>query len=371
MILIGLLVFSKGNAQQIFYSQNLQNLYYSLPEIGRDAANNVLSLTDTVVICYDIVKGDTVHIAYNWDKNRVLEHIGYKFLPVNDTITTDNMIVRFIERELMTMLLTSNFDQMLVSYRENGLSILLNDNPITKEFLQNKQRLLNFLKTNQGILINFDGEKYEVSLFCIQEQKISFHFPADSELITGMNIKERDIRLAVQLKNHKAQPDTIVPLDYNYLQLLHDSIYVDKGSMFMIPQINNDIFFTKIDGTFSLVFDSILIVETFSNTLIVPANMSYTINISHRMYGLQVEKYTVNSRDFDDYFLYGYVRYFGIESLEKEKLTGTLILEERNACSIHLAYVSVSLDDLLNGGTMEMRLYSNIPQHNINTLFGK
>jgi hypothetical protein len=150
-----------------------------------------------------------------------------------------------------------------------------------------------------------------------------------------------------------------------------DSVFVNKGDSFLIPQINNDIFYTKIDSTYSLVFDSLLLAETFANTLVVPANKSYVINITHRMYGKVVKKYTVNSRDFDDYFLHDFDRYFGVETLEKEKLTGTLILNDRNAGSIHLAFVSVTLDNLLNGGTMEMQLYSNIPQQNIKTLFGK
>jgi len=139
----------------------------------------------------------------------------------------------------------------------------------------------------------------------------------------------------------------------------------------MIPQINNDLFYVKTDGVYNFAFDKSLIAESFANALLVHVKNNYKINITQRMYGNVVKKYTVNSRDFDDYFRRDYDRYFGIESLKKEKLTGTMILSNRNEENIHLAFVSISLDDLINGGTMEMQLYSNIPQQNIKTLFGK
>jgi hypothetical protein len=364
-----MLALPKINAQQRFYSQSLQNLYWSIPETCRDVARNVA--TDTVVLCSDIVQGETVPLVYAWDENNVLEHIGYRFLPNSDTTTVKNGVVRFLERELLALLLTNDINQMLISYRENGLSIRLNNTTVKQSLLQNKQSLLRLLKNNQGLEINYDGKKYEVSLLCGNEQKLSFHFPADSELLTGMDKRERDIRLAFQLKNHKAVSGCMISPDYSYLQLLNDTVYVDKGSSFMIPQINNNLYYVKADSAYNLALDKSLIAESFANALLVPVGNNYEINITHRMYGKVIEKYTVNSRDFDDYFRCDYDRYFGVESLNKEKLTGTLILNDRNAGSIHLAFVSVTLDNLLNGGTMEIQLYSNIPQQNIKTLFGK
>jgi len=368
IVIIGVWTLTKINAQQEFYSQSLQSLYYALPETCRFDTTAI----DTIVLCRDIVQDEIVPVVYSFDENRVLEHIGYRFLPIDDSVTADNMIVRFIERELLNLLTTSDINQTFVSNRENDLSILLDDKPIRESLLQDRQDFLNLLKQYQNITINFiDGKDYEVLLVFDKGQKLSFRFPADSELLTGMNKKERDIRLAVQLKNHKAKPDRYVASDYSYLQLLHDSVYVNKGSSFMIPQINNDIFYKKIDNAYNLVFDSCFLAETFSNKLLVPENRNYTIKITHRMYGKQAKNYTVNSCDFNDYFRNGYDRYFGIESLDKEKLTGTLILKDQSAGCIHLAFVSISLHDLLHGGTMEMQLYSNIPQQNIKTLFGK
>jgi len=368
IVFVVLLLFvSRVLGQPMFYSQSLSNLYYSLPE----ARNIDILVIDTVIVYHNIVANDTVQVAFCFDENGVFEHIGYRFLHSNDTFT-ENVIVRFIERELLSWFLSSDINQTLVSYRENGLQIFFNNNPVKQSVLQDKQGLLNLLKNYQGISIHFiEGKNYEFSLLFKNEQKISFHFPAESELITGMDKKERDIQLAIQLQNHKVISDSLSTPDYSYLQLLHDTIYIEKGSTFMIPQINNDLFYIKVDSTYQLAFDKSLIAESFSNALLMPLRSNYQVNITHRMYGKTAVNYTVSSHGFDDFFRSDYDWYFGIESLEKEKLKGTLILSNRNYGNIHLAYVSVPLDDLLNDGIMEMQLYSNIPQHNIRTLFGK
>ncbi|MDR1161842.1 MAG: hypothetical protein LBK45_05830 [Tannerellaceae bacterium] len=365
------LALTNGKAQQVFYSQLLQNLYWSLP--------NACLVSDTtkmnrVVLCRNVVQNETVPLIFSWDKNHVLDHIGYRFLP--GTATTDNVIIRFIERELLTMFLSDDIDQTLITHKENGLTILLNNTPVKHNVLQDKRVLLNLLKTYHNIVVNYDGKNYDVRLLFANEQELSFRFRADSELITGMDKKEREIRLAIQLKNHRAATNSLTNKsdatpDHSYLQLVHDTIYVDKGDSFMIPQINNDLVYIKADSVYNLAFDKSLIAESFSNVLLMPVRNNYKINITHRMYGKVIREYTVESVDFDDYFSRDYDRYFGVESLEKEKLTGTLILSDRNANSIHLAYVSISLDDLLNGGTMKMQLYSNIPQQNVKTLLDK
>ena len=368
LFILGISVLSHGNAQPMFYSESLQNLYYSLPET---CMIDSCCVADTVILCHDVVPGSSVPIIYNFDENKVLEHIGFHFLPDSKSIT-NRVIARFIEREMLSMLLVSDIEKFMVSHRENGLSILLNDTPIRKSVLLDKRGIINLLNHYQGITIQLiDGKRYEVTLLFDEEQKLLFLFPAESELITGMDKKERDIRLAVQLTNHKLKPDSISVPDYSYLQLLRDTIYVEKGRSFLTPQINSDLFYIKADSTYSLALDKSLITESFSNALLVPLENSYQIHITHRMYGKIVKKYMVNSQTFDNYFRSDYDRYFGVESLNIDKLTGTLILDNRPEGTIHLAFVSISLDDLLNGGTMEMQLYSNIPQHNIQTLFGK
>ena len=376
LLIIGAMTITSENttAQTLFYSPKVNSLYKIVNQV---CVLDSICVNDTVLECVDLVKGDTVSIILIKDENGVVDHIGFCFLP--DSIRMVNIpIVQFLERELLTVLIAKDIGAAVRADKENGLQIMLDDNPISQNLLQNKKKLCSMLKGNSGIIFTKVNKDYCVTILCSNGQQLSFSFPADCKLISGMDKKEQEIRLAFQLKNHIAKTiDSLIPVpDINYLQLLQDSIYkdsiyVERGEEFHIPQMNNDLFFFKNDSIYALVSDTSLVALTFSNALLVPSTNHYTIDVKHRMYGFVVQDYTIDSRDFNDYFSNGYERYFGIETLEPENLSGTMILYNRNEEFIHLAYVTTTLDDLMNGGKMTMELHSNIPQHNIKTLFGK
>ena len=98
---------------------------------------------------------------------------------------------------------------------------------------------------------------------------------------------------------------------------------------------------------------------------------SYSVQVTQRVYGGNKFNYELSHRDFFDYFSGDFERFFGIESVEKDIVAGTLILADKNVSVIHIAFVSISLWDLFNGGTIKMQLDANIPQHNVETIFGK
>ena len=362
------------NAQEAFYSPKVDSLYRLVNQV---CAMDSIGVNDTVLQCADLIKGDTLPIILCKDENGVVDHIGYCFLP--DSIRDENSsVIRFLEREMLTIMTAKDVNTALRADIENGLLLMLDDEPISQSLLQNKRKMCSLLKGNKGIIINRVNKDYNVVVLCSNGQQLSFSFPADCKLISGMDKREQEIRLAFQLKNHVAKNiDSLMPSpNMVYLQLLQDSIYqdslyVEKGEEFIIPEINNDLFYFKNDSIYSLVSsDTSLVALSFSNALLAPSANHYTIDVKHRMYGFVVQEYTIDSRDFNDYFSQGYERYFGIETLEPENLSGTMIVYNRDEEYIHLVYVTTTLDDLINGGRMNMELYSNIPHHNIKTLNG-
>lgn len=369
-----MMIFERANAQELFYSPKVDSLYGLVNQV---CTMDSICANDTIIQCANLINGDTVPVILCKDENGVVDHIGYCFLP--DSIRAVNSsVIQFLEREMLTVLTAKDVSTALRADKENGLLLMLDDAPISQSLIQNKKKMCSLLKGNKGIIINHVNKDYNVAILCSNGQQLSFSFPADCKLISGMDKREQEIRLAFQLKNHVAKTiDSLMPSpDINYLQLLQDSIYqdsiyVEKGEEFNIPQINNDLFFFKNDSIYALVSDTSLVALTFSNALLVPSAKHYAIDVKHRMYGFVVQNYTLDSRDFNDYFSNGYERYFGIETMEPENLSGTMILYNRDEEYIHLAYVTTTLDDLMNGGKMTMELYSNIPQHNINTLYGK
>ena len=359
-------------AQPFFYSQSLQNLYYSLPPSCR--LDN--PVTDTVVMCSEILQGVTVPVAYSVDNFGYTVHVGFRFLSDNiDTQFLNLVVVRFLEREALALLIADNLNQKLTTNRENGLTLLHNGNTPRQEFYRNRNGFSELLQWVTGMDISYeDGKRYRVNLNCGQDQKLTFLFEADAELLSDMDKKERDVRLAAQLSHHRAKnaaPSHVPACDNAYLQLFEDSVYVCQGQSFIIPQMNGNLYYLKNGDEPKLVFSLAYASETLSNVLLASAGHDYTVRITHRQYGGEVRRYELKSSDFYDYFSDDYNRYFGIETIDRDTLSGTLILTDRNVGIIHIAHVSVGLWDLLNGGIMEMKLDSNIPQHNIETLYGR
>jgi hypothetical protein len=361
-----------GYSQPFFYSQSLQNLYYSLPP----ACRLNTPTADTVVFCSGIIPDSTVPVTFSWDEYEMLEHIGYRFITNDEMHQSFNpAVIRFLEREILTLFAAGNLEQKLTMNRDNGLFITLNGNTPQTSFYRNRTGMPYLLQQVSGMNIRYeDGKRYSVDLNCGEQQKLSFIFVADAELLSDMDKKERDDRIAAQLIHHRAMEESQQPAptcSAASMQIYRDSAYVCKGNTFIIPQINSDMYYRKTGRGFQLLFDKNWIAETLSNVMLAPAERNYTVQITQRVYGGKQHRYELSSRDFFDYFSGDYGRYFGIETVERDLLSGTLILADKNVSAIHIAFVSISIWDLLNGGTMHIQLDANIPQHNVETIFGK
>ena len=360
-------------SQPVFYSQSLQNLYYSLPPSCR-LENPV---ADTVFMCSDILQGVTIPVAFNVDRFGILAHIGYRFLPDStDKNFLHNAVIRFLERETLSLLIADNLDQKLANNRENGFTLLHNGSTPRRDFYRNRNGFPDLLQRVESIDIRYEDRiKYQVTMNCGQGQTLKFIFEADAELLSSMDKKERDEQLAAQLKHHQAKTGDIllhIPLCDNVsIRVYHDSAYVCPGREYMIPQMNNNLYYLKTDSTFALAFGKNWITETLANVLLTYSGHDYTMQITHRQYGGVIYRYEVTSHNFFDFFSGDYERYFGIELVDRDKLNGTLMFADRNTGSVHIAFVSVSSWNLLNDGVMEIQLDTNIPQHNVETLFGK
>ena len=373
-LFIFLLAMLSGKSQPFFYSQSLQNLYGSLPASCRLVA----PVAEAIVDCSGIVPEGTAPVAFVWDEYEMLVHIGYRFLLDGEMRQAFNpAIVRFLERELLALLLADNLEQKLAMNRDNGMLIALNGNSPQTSFYRSRTGLAYLLQRVSGMDIRYEeGKRYSVDLNCGAGQTLTFQFVADAELLLDMDKKERDDRIAAQLSHHRAQAVNksphFVSCNETTIQAHNDSTYVCKGGSFIISQMNNSLYYTKTDaGALELVFGKNRIAETLSNVMLAPAERNYTFRVTHRVYGGEKHHYDIKSHDFFDYFSGDYERYFGIETVDRDVLTGTLLLADKNVGNIHLAFVSVSVLELLNGGIMTIQLDTNIPQHNVETLFGR
>jgi len=352
-----------------FYSENVQNLYNSLPQrIRLDS-----TYCDTVIFRNYFIGGDTAKVVYEIDKNCFVTHCGLRFFNGVDKLDFGKNVVKFIERELLNLLITNNVQSVLTNWHEKKIVFQYNNSSPRNDFYANKQQLLKIFNNAIHVSIDKKEQYFLVTLFCADKNICHWAIPIDEKLISGMDKKERDDFLAAQLKSFKTKRDYIKEIDTSFLKIFKDSLYVYEGSYYMIPEINNNLYLQKKDSSLSLITSKELAEETFVNSLLIKTSKDYTINIKHKKYGRVIDNYSICSRDFFNFFYDDFDNYFGIEEYNKSsgKLAGTLIFRNKETDYIHLGYVTCTIEDLLQAGNISIELYSNISQRNILNLFGE
>lgn len=367
IILIILVSVSRVSAQ--FYSENLQTLYNSLPQSLRlDSVG-----CDTVVFKNYIIENDTAKIVYQIDKNCFMTHCGFRFFNEIETLPFGKNVAKFIERELLNLIITNNVQTLLHDWDEKKVFFRYNENFMSNDFFKDKQQLVKIFNNASNLNIEKNEEYFLSTIICADSNICQFALPINEDLISGMDKKERDDLLAEQLKTFKAKQNYIKELDDHFLKILKDSLYVYEGSYYMIPEINNNLYLQKKDSALSIITSKEYAEETFVNSILLQTNKNYTINIKHKKYGQVFDNYTVFSSDFFNFFYDDFDNFFGIEEYNENtgQLTGTLILRNKETESIHLGYVTCNIEDLLQEGNISIELRSNIPQKNILNLFGE
>ena len=226
-----------------FYSEKLQNLYNLLPQSIRLDS----TYCDTIIFKNYFIGGDTAKIVYEIDKNCFMKHCGYRFFNDVEAIDFGKNVVKFIESELLNLLITNDVQSVLTNWYEKKISFQFNNSFPNNDFFANKQQLLRIF--NNAIHVNIDKKEqyFLVTLFCADSNRCHFAISINDELISGMNKKERDNFLSVQLISFTAKQNYIKEIDNSFLKIFKDSLFVYEGSYYMIPEINNNLYFQKND----------------------------------------------------------------------------------------------------------------------------
>ena len=150
-------------------------------------------------------------------------------------------------------------------------------------------------------------------------------------------------------------------------------IYIVKGKSFQVKSLTSDFYVRENRGSYEPIFDKRYPVESFTNILLnrVKEN-KLKIEITQHMYGNTKKVPVQNMQNIYDLLARNMDIYCSVTSINKEKMEATLVFHHRKLNFIHMFIVSVPTDDLFEeGGVVTVKLYGNIPQSNIRTLFGK
>ena len=366
-LLLAFLCLANGLQAQVFSSKKLT-------EVGELFPKNCLPPKDSVFNCSQIIKGKQFVVQYN-SKNEV-EHLGVSLFSPEMKELINAPVCNFIERLVLELLLqktTANVNKKLQEYNvtfEEKNSITENAKTLTISTLLTK------LQPPVHFLLQQQETTYYVCWQLGNGEQFTLTFPASRELIFGTNKKESDQTLSERLPENRCN---IIPEDYTLiskdeLELIPYSrnIFLRKGIAFTLPDLNADTYFT-IDffNCFTPVTNINYPALFLKNLLLLPdLETTLKLNIKHRMYGNFTPEFEIKPSDFICFFQSEFDIYCHVDDRKQDTLKVTVILHNRMFNYMHLLTITTPIFTLFQkNGVLEAEFLSNIPQHNIKSLF--
>jgi hypothetical protein len=301
------------------------------------------------------------YTLYKTTKSNVLVRYGLSLFPY---YVEKNEILNFIEREVLFYILSSSNER---KSRKDLKSIDVYKEDYSEFSSLYLNSIINHFK---GYNIQKEGLNYNVSIFDNIDSKIIINFPANYNLITGLDKPTLQNLLLNSIKNYSIDANIRFTKEKTDNLITYDDIYIDRGETFLIGDMNTNIYYQQ-DKT-GIVFDSLHIKESFSNLFLtnISLNKEMSVNLKMKNYD-KIDFLNIKLNKLLSFFEKDYRKYFGVEKIENNKLKGSLLLYNESLSYMHLLDAEINIDDLfIDKSEINIKMYSFIPADNIKTLFG-
>jgi hypothetical protein len=332
-----------------------------------------LPATDSTFICPQIIEGKSFTVKYN-AKNEI-EHLGVSLFSPETKELINQPVCNFIERLILELILQKTTTKQQEKLKEYDIQI-------RKTGLQSKNdkisidRFLHEIDCPTTFSLQTDGNRFYATWEYGMNEVFALSFPASRELIFGTDKKESDDEITSLFTNHICSEQAgseDLQLSYEDLhRIIGTDIFRRKGAVFMINEINSDIYLQKNDTLFQPVFDPIYPSESLANLFLVENNnlSNLRLKITHRRYGNFTPEFEIPLREFTCLFKQDFNIYSGIQNGSKERVKLAVILQSKSYNFIHMLLINTTKEQLfVEDGIINANFFTNIPQHNIKNLF--
>ena len=208
-----------------------------------------------------------------------------------------------------------------------------------------------------------------------ENERFSLNFPANYDLILGLDKKEAEEQIIKQLEKFKCKNASLVPMtiDVESLKQLNGKIYVLPGAPLFIKNMNTNLYFIKNETEeFNLIFDRNFPEESISNLFMHPDKKAAEIKmkVTQRVYGNQTNLYEFDLHDFLCFWKDDYDTYVGIEKCSAQEIELTIIFKSKYFNCFQMLYVQAAPHDFFDKkNTLKATFYTYIPNQNIKNLY--
>jgi hypothetical protein len=307
-------------------------------------------------------------LKIEYDTAGVVSHLGLSLF--SDSLKNYELtkpLYDFQERLFLEVFLQDNetkAKKLLNEYKIEWISDLFGTSSVLKSF-ENSLRIV--LMDSVEYVMSKDSLTW-ISSWQSKAGNFMLRFPANFDLVSGMDKKEAEIWLSEQLQNFQCNRNTIssVKGDMGELQQLNRSNYVLWGNALFTQAMNGNVYF-------QVLYDRNFPEESIANLFNYPdiqRSKGLNLYIKQTAYGGESYVYTTELSDFQCFIGDDYEVFTGIEKCTDTVAEFTVIYKSKWYNHYHLLYVKTTPQILFNKTEpLKAAFYTFIPNHNIKNLY--
>lgn len=352
-----------------FCSERLKAIYSSLPDslkkevLGGNPDSIYISLSEK-----------KIKLNCLKDMQGRVQHLGLSLFRPEFSYEYPQKIIEFTERLFLEYLFLDYNNDYLKMNKENGIHLLVNDREPVYDAKQKLFLILPLLIDSFDFSYSQTNNKSSVKLNG-KKNFVEFLFNSKYNVVSGMDKKEQGEFVFNQLSSFKrSEPIPSFDIEQKNFVAYGDSLWSVPGDDYL-NVFNSTVFLEMKDSsTMKYIFDTTHVKESFFNTFLTPNefNSKITLEVQMNLYGLERKFFKMKLSDFLSYFEKECSFYFGIEKNDKENLTGTLIIQNKELNYINLLHVNALKSDFWSeNAIIKSKLFTHIPTDNIKNLFAE
>ena len=326
---------------------------------------------DTIIKSRLLPKNKSLVVRFNHQYK--IEHLGVSLFSEETKKMLDETVCDFLERILLELLVqesTADVKRKMVEYH---IDMKYNGQNFGSGNFVSIYKLLHDLTMPVEFRLTYENKHGLATWNLKGEKSISLLFPMSAELVKGMDKKEADNQLynrLVQMKTHTDQYLDCTVKDES-LEKKNSRIYVKRGTEYLIPNLNSDVYFERKGNEFRPLYSAMYPVESLKTLFHTYYNgEKKKLCITHRQYGHFTPEIQLPLNNFLSLFKKNFEIYTSSMKQRNDHIEILVVIHHKNLNYIHLMRVRVKKEDVgAEYLVMKADFYSNIPQHYIKSLF--
>ena len=211
---------------------------------------------------------------------------------------------------------------------------------------------------------------YEVKWYKQNEPFVTIVFPAQYDLLMGMQQNDSQLKLKERILAAPERNDSIrISAD---MTMQEDSIYIMKTEAFELESLNDATYYNKVRDKYTPVFNNTHLDFSAANLFHgLISDADYRMYIEQSVYGMKKINYFITLRQWLNYCSRCNMKiFFAVEEQREDGILAIIISQCKELGFNHLLSVVIP-DKFVNdkNAVLRVRLTPYIPTHNVKTLY--